>query len=253
MGAGGGGAGAAALGAGGGGAGAPAFLICGISAWGVGGGPPTAAMAARTRAAKASSAQIEKALTDFLGCARTNARARTLSEPEAARRAESAAALMEEEIAKDMMVVGCVCGAEGVRRRGSTWRLDTRFGWFSFVVAACLKLAKLAQRLASVRFNAKWHAASSARVPGGGRLPRVLSTFASSPETPRRVHGSERLRLGPRPLLVRLQERVQADRSPPVADLRAQRLASCVDRNGHAPERVHLKALVRSTGFGHER
>lgn len=128
MGAGGGGAGAAALGAGGGGTGAPAFFICGISAFGVGGGPPTAAMAARTRAAKASSAQIEKALTDFLGCARTNARARTLSEPEAARRAESAAALMEEEIAKDMTVVGCVCGAEGMRERGSTWRLDTRFG-----------------------------------------------------------------------------------------------------------------------------
>mmetsp|Transcript_8606 Transcript_8606/g.34795 ORF Transcript_8606/g.34795 Transcript_8606/m.34795 type:complete len:244 (-) Transcript_8606:279-1010(-) len=186
LGAGGGGAGAAALGAGGGGAGAPAFLICGISAWGVGGGPPTAAMAARTRAAKASSAQIEKALTDFLGCARTNARARTLSEPEAARRAESAAALMEEEIAKDMMVVGCVCGAEGVRRRGSTWRLDTRFGWFSFVVADGLKLAKLAQRLASVRFNAKWHAASSARVPGGGRVSarpfniRELSRDATS-------------------------------------------------------------------------
>ena len=135
MGAGGGGAGAAALGAGGGGTGAPAFFICGISALGVGGGPPTAAMAARTRAAKASSAQIEKALTDFLGCARTNARARTLSEPEAARRAESAAALMEEEIAKDMTVVGCVCGAEGVRERGSTWRLDTRFGWFSSMVA----------------------------------------------------------------------------------------------------------------------
>ena len=153
-GAGGGGAGAAALGAGGGGTGAPAFFICGISALGVGGGPPTAAMAARTRAAKASSAQIEKALTDFLGCARTNARARTLSEPEAARRAESAAALMEEEIAKDMTVVGCVCGAEGVRERGSTWRLDTRFGWFSSMVAVGQNWRNGSRP--SV-FYAKWH------------------------------------------------------------------------------------------------
>ena len=137
-------------------------------------------MAARTRAAKASSAQIEKALTDFLGCARTNARARTLSEPEAARRAESAAALMEEEIAKDMTVVGCVCGAEGCGS-GSTWRLDTRFGWFS-----AFAVGKL-QRLAAVRFLCQVALPIFQSNPARAVL-RILSTFASVPETPRGVY-----------------------------------------------------------------
>jgi len=111
-------AGASALGAGGGGMDAlggmevPALNFGGRPCMGAGGGPPTAALAAATRAAKASSAQTEKVATDFLGCARTKACARTLLEPGAAWRAESAAALMEEEIVKDMVVVGCVFGAK---------------------------------------------------------------------------------------------------------------------------------------------